>query len=82
MGPTLPEQALDDGSLAVIQNKLFYSDGLNIYTLQKDKWTHVAGIGNYKASQSQFHLIVAIFDIYSNDESACNFAKIQVIKEV
>ena len=75
IGPTLPEQAKDGGSLAVLQSKLFYSDGLNIYTLESDKWTHVVGIQNNKPKQTHFKLIVAILDVYSNEEKYCNFAK-------
>jgi GTP-sensing pleiotropic transcriptional regulator CodY len=30
---TLPEKARDGGSIAIIQSKLFYSDGLNIVRL-------------------------------------------------
>ena len=39
-GPTFPKGAKDQGSLGVYQDKLYYSDGQNIYALENDQWSH------------------------------------------
>ena len=74
-GPTFPKGAKDQGSLGVYQDKLYYSDGQNIYALENDQWSHKNELSS-KAKKYQLSLFAVKLKLKVKDDNNCAFAEI------
>ena len=68
-GPHFPTQISDQGSLAVVQNHLFYSDAGNMYRLINDQWEQVDASKLRKESV----LPLTVLTLQSSTDKLCLF---------
>ena len=68
-GPHFPTQISDQGSLAVVQNHLFYSDAGNLYRLSNGKWEQV----DAKKVKKESVLPLTVLTLKPNLDKLCLF---------
>ena len=68
-GPYFPTQIKDQGSLAVVQNQLFYSDPENFYRLSNSKWEQIEA----RKLRKESVLPLTVMTLKSNTDKLCLF---------
>ena len=73
-GPSFPEYVQDQGSLAVLQGKIFYSDYEKLYLLEHNEWSPVEALQTGKTNR--YHISLTVVQIFLNStvENYCDFA--------